>query len=403
MPHDVFLSYSHQDIQLMGQVSNDLQAAGMVVWSDTRLHPGTESWRKAIEDAIDETCCVVVIFSPEAKESKWVTAELDYANSQKKPIFPILARGDEHDAVPFGFVTAQRIDIRDSNRYAMEIGKLIDAVRGQVANPTAHSASHTSPLTPHHVPLLEKDKLDPWNFLHQARLLSWLFLSPMEYLQQRNADREALLKTGGWIVSTLCWLPLLLPILGYTMGTVQVSNPSTSNRFLLAAYAVYFGGWFSSALLAGRSDRSANLIGFFLTAFMSVLSFVVVGGVGQIILIEGSTTASLIMLLTTCISLGFAAAIALVVTNGGTGVVAGVVVGTFIAITLFKIPIGVAGGISGVLMGVIAFVLSASLDQGLKKGQPTWLSRGMLALGIMDYAVMCWIYLLGGWFFIHQL
>src|SRR5437868_5361640 len=159
MPHDIFISYSHQDAAWMTRLSDDLRATGLTIWSDISLNPGTESWRKSIEDAIDEAGCLVVIFSPDAKESKWVTAELDYAITQRKPIFPVLARGDEHDAVPFGFSTAQWIDIRESSRYPLEIPKLAEAVRSR--DIPAHVAGHARSVTPHAIPTPEIDKLDP--------------------------------------------------------------------------------------------------------------------------------------------------------------------------------------------------------------------------------------------------
>jgi hypothetical protein len=68
----IFLSYSRRDIQTMRRLRDDLKAEGLQVWSDERLEPGTDEWKKAIEEAIKDAAGVAVIMSPEGKNSKWV-------------------------------------------------------------------------------------------------------------------------------------------------------------------------------------------------------------------------------------------------------------------------------------------------------------------------------------------
>jgi CheY-like chemotaxis protein len=68
----------------------------------------------AIEKAIQEIKAMVVILSPDAKNSTWVREELVFANTLKKQIYPLLARGDEANAIPFGFSAYQWIDIRQN-------------------------------------------------------------------------------------------------------------------------------------------------------------------------------------------------------------------------------------------------------------------------------------------------
>lgn len=98
---DVFLSYAHKDNHYRKQVQKALEKRGLSVWVDDRgISPGV-SWQEAVQDAIDNACVVVVILSPDAKESRYVNRELNYADNQKKRIFPILARGNSKNAVPF--------------------------------------------------------------------------------------------------------------------------------------------------------------------------------------------------------------------------------------------------------------------------------------------------------------
>src|SRR5260221_14765164 len=122
MLYHVFLSYNRQDTGTMQQVLAYLTSAGLNVWIDqTGIEPGTPSWKRAIQNALDDAGCLVVIFSPDAKQSKWVGEELNYAESRNLETFPILARGDEKTAIPFGYAAAQWVDIRNETRFEPEM------------------------------------------------------------------------------------------------------------------------------------------------------------------------------------------------------------------------------------------------------------------------------------------
>jgi hypothetical protein len=140
MAHDVFISYGREDAALMQQVEKALLDAGLTIWTDRGIAPGSPSWKAAIEQAILDTRCIVVLFSPDSSESRWVRAELDYADTQGKPIYPLLVRGDATNAVPFGFTTYQWIDIRDPARLQAGLGQLIAALKGINAVPSHHSS-----------------------------------------------------------------------------------------------------------------------------------------------------------------------------------------------------------------------------------------------------------------------
>jgi hypothetical protein len=124
--HHVFLSYSRKDNDFMEWVRDYLRSEGMLVWTDEGIEVGTPLWKDAIEDAIEGAGCLVVILSPEAKESEWVKRELEYARAQKVSIFPLLARGDEQTAIPFMLIGSQFIDIRTDAENSIQ--KLIRAL-----------------------------------------------------------------------------------------------------------------------------------------------------------------------------------------------------------------------------------------------------------------------------------
>jgi hypothetical protein len=127
---EIFLSYCRRDGDIMRRVHDSLIGAGLSVWVDqTGIPVGTPSWSVAIEEGIDHARCVVVLLSPDAKASKWVRAELDYAVARSRLVFPILVRGDVSDAVPLDYIRAQWIDVRDLSAYEREIQRLITEIK----------------------------------------------------------------------------------------------------------------------------------------------------------------------------------------------------------------------------------------------------------------------------------
>lgn len=123
----VFISYSRKDHDVLHRVKQSLDAAGIPNWTDEHIEPGTRSWRRAIEKAIREAGCLVCILSPDAVESYWVEQELVFAENLHKPIQLLLARGDETNAVPFGYGTYQWIDLRTN--YEEGIRRLLPVLR----------------------------------------------------------------------------------------------------------------------------------------------------------------------------------------------------------------------------------------------------------------------------------
>jgi hypothetical protein len=128
---DVFLSYAHKDNHYRKQVQKALEKRGLTVWVDDRgISPGV-SWQEAVQDAIDDACVVVVILSPDAKESRYVNRELNYADNQKKRIFPILARGNSKNAVPFIVSGIQFVNIGKVSKAKFDdiLDALAEAIR----------------------------------------------------------------------------------------------------------------------------------------------------------------------------------------------------------------------------------------------------------------------------------
>ncbi len=89
----IFISYSKQNIDFARYLRAMLLDAGFAVWLDeTRLSPG-DDWWDSIEHSIDTCMAVIVVMSPEAKDSRWVKREILHAENRDKPLFPVLMAG----------------------------------------------------------------------------------------------------------------------------------------------------------------------------------------------------------------------------------------------------------------------------------------------------------------------
>jgi hypothetical protein len=89
MPHDVFISYPHQDKTTADAACARLEAEGIRCWIAPRDVPGGTEWAAAIVDAIDECRVMVVIFSGYANLSKQVHREVEHAFDGEKPVVPL--------------------------------------------------------------------------------------------------------------------------------------------------------------------------------------------------------------------------------------------------------------------------------------------------------------------------
>jgi|FLYN01.1.fsa_nt_gi hypothetical protein len=389
MEHHVFLSYSHKDMAIMRRVRDDLRAGGLRVWNDENLMPGTPSWKNGIEKAIENAGCLVVILSPDAKESEWIERELDYARTCGVPILPVLAAGDERSAIPFELINVQRIDTRAD--YAAGIQHLTASVRDTMvsrddlqtpAQPTAHS---------HGLPPMDRQALDAWNLLDQLRLMQWLFLSPARVVEyEARRGEESVRQVGAWLVSTLAWLPLVIPTLAYSLGTIPVMGSARLSLFfvwILFIVALLATGWLNM-----RGSQLASVLAFIIAAVVTLFVYVLVGGVDSIELAPNTPSRVAITM-----TLGVACGVAFSVARRAAGTVIGIVAGIVMFIALFNRTLGPEAGLAGI--GLIGMTLGVtfSLESGLRTGQLSWLNWGIIAASLLAYAAMVWIYFLGGW------
>ncbi len=141
-PQTTFISYSRNDRVFVDRLIRDLQAHGITVWIDKRgLKPGTRNWEQALRDAISQSRAILLVASPDSRQSNYVQDELAIAEMSGRPVIPIWAAGKHWmDCIPLGMGKIQFVDLRD-DRY--EIG-LVEVI--QVLGTTGPTVESEAPL-----------------------------------------------------------------------------------------------------------------------------------------------------------------------------------------------------------------------------------------------------------------
>ena len=146
MPH-VFISYMRENIDFAENVSSRLEREGFAIWADSKIAAG-EEWRTAIDTAIKNAFALIVIMTPDAKASEYVTYEWAFAWGIGIRVIPIMLRSTElHPRLE----ALQYLDFTNSNSRPWE--KLIEQLRGAVSTPLARSVGSSD---------------DPFPFIRQA-------------------------------------------------------------------------------------------------------------------------------------------------------------------------------------------------------------------------------------------
>ena len=97
----------------MREVQEALRAAGLSVWTDEGLEPGTQSWQDAIAEAVEQGAGDGGPAFPERKSlSTGLNNEVGYAQTLKKRIFPLLLRAMPPLPCHISLINAQWVDGR---------------------------------------------------------------------------------------------------------------------------------------------------------------------------------------------------------------------------------------------------------------------------------------------------
>jgi len=127
---DIFLSYDSADRERVRPLVELLHDQGWQVWWDRKISPG-DTWDQSLASAIESSKCILIVWSNESVESRWVRKEAAEGDRRKK-IVPMMI--DECE-IPFAFRDIQcsrmigypaDVDERELGRLLESIGQLID-------------------------------------------------------------------------------------------------------------------------------------------------------------------------------------------------------------------------------------------------------------------------------------
>ncbi len=127
---DIFVSYAREDTERVGQIVKELEKRGLSVFWDRRVPPGRH-WRDYIAKALDESRCVLVVWSQHSINSAWVREEAEVARKRGILVPQLL----DEVQVPLGFRGVQAVDLSDweNNTSDPVFQQLIGAIEAQIS------------------------------------------------------------------------------------------------------------------------------------------------------------------------------------------------------------------------------------------------------------------------------
>src|SRR5947207_2174430 len=129
----VFVSYKHEDVDFAENVMSRLELAGFQTWADHKIGAG-EEWRTAIDLSIKNSFALIVIMTPEAKASEYVTYEWAFAWGVGIRVIPVMLRKTElHPRLE----ALQHLDFTVPKSRPWE--RLLEEVRAASKAPLAHT------------------------------------------------------------------------------------------------------------------------------------------------------------------------------------------------------------------------------------------------------------------------
>src|SRR5579883_2068479 len=90
MDKHVFISYQHEDNDFAEALIHRVEKEGFSTWIDYDSLPPGNDWREGIDQAIRDSFALIVIMSPSAKASEYVTYEWTFAWGCGIKVIPVL-------------------------------------------------------------------------------------------------------------------------------------------------------------------------------------------------------------------------------------------------------------------------------------------------------------------------
>jgi tetratricopeptide (TPR) repeat protein len=142
----VFVSYAHKNRAEADAIVAELKARDFLSFYDTDdrtgIQPG-DAWERKIYENVKKAQAMVLVVTPEWRDSKWCFAEFTMARMLAKPIFPVVhAPTGEH----FVGKDLQEIDITTDRGKLNPLFTRLDALRDESSGGFTFNLAHRSPF-----------------------------------------------------------------------------------------------------------------------------------------------------------------------------------------------------------------------------------------------------------------
>lgn len=108
MGNHIFFSYSRKDATIARKLVQLLRGQEIEVWQDVSAIEGGQDYMNRIFNDISTASALVLLWSAQSKDSKWVEDEINHALADRKPVIPLCIDGTP---LPNSLKTRQHIQI----------------------------------------------------------------------------------------------------------------------------------------------------------------------------------------------------------------------------------------------------------------------------------------------------
>jgi hypothetical protein len=217
---DLFLSYSREDSERAGQIAAALEADGFDVFWDKEI-PAGQTWADFIENKLNNSHAVVVLWTEVSTKSQWVREEARMGRDKDK-LIPVQLDGA---MPPFGFGEVQAANLSGwaGDRQSTDWQRLVNAIRFAI-----EKAGKTPPA-PKVAPALPPPPPPP---------RAQGFQAPQGLAKPQPAraasPSEAPAKAGGipkpvWWIGGICAVLLVLGVIGIMAENSGPPQPAIAN------------------------------------------------------------------------------------------------------------------------------------------------------------------------------
>ncbi len=181
MDKHVFISYKHEDSDFAEVLIYRVEKAGFQTWVDSDKLAAGEDWRNGIDESIRNAFALIVIMTPEAKASEYVTYEWAFAWGAGIKVIPILYKSTQ---------LHPRLEALQYLDFTSRTNRPWDALLNVLKKATPIAPSDVPLTNPEYPPLPQNN--------HQPTKESWLekgaiFLERKDYELALEAYRQAIL------------------------------------------------------------------------------------------------------------------------------------------------------------------------------------------------------------------